>query len=340
MFKLLFSKIYIAVVLIFTAVVIGVIGYAYLENMSVLDALYMTIITLSTVGFGEVKELSRKGEIFTIILIVTNIGIFTYALTSISSYLLNGEFRERLNKLRLNNTIEKLKNHVIVCGYGRNGQQVCSELKSYNIPFVVIENNEKLLDKLNDAQILHIDGDATDDLNLVLAGIQHAKSLVSALPTDADNVFVVLTAKRMNPNLKIISRATVVTSEQKLKSAGADNVVMPEKIGGSHMASLIIKPDILEFIDIVTGRGAESTSVEEIGFENLKSQYKNKTIEELNFRKNSGANIIGFKKPSGEYIINPAPEMIIEPGSKLIVLATPRQLQSVKSIFLSSPEFT
>lgn len=332
--KTFFSRIYIAITLIFMVIVFGTAGYMLVENLSFLDSLYMTIITMSTVGFKEVRAFSEGGRIFTIILITTNLGIFTYSITTLSAYFLDGEFRKLYKSLKVKNKISKLKDHVIICGYGRNGHQACRDMESHNIPYVVIENSEKVISELREKNILTINGDATVDQKLLEAGVYHARALITTLPTDADNVFVVLTARKINTGMKIISRATDESSKQKLRIAGADNVIMPEKIGGSHMASLVIKPNILEFEDIISGQGGPSVSFEELGFEMLSKRYRDKSIKDLDIRNLTGANIIGYKKPDGNYVINPPADIIIEPDSKIIVLGTSGQIQKLRQIFL------
>jgi len=334
MFKEFGSRVYTALTLVTIAVITGIVGYMLIEGMSFLEAFYMTIITISTVGFGEVRTLSDEGKLFTIFLIAGNIGIFTYSITTISAYLFDGELRKIYKRIKVKNDISKLSNHVIICGYGRNGKQAANELESHKIPYVIIENKETTTKELIEAGILVIHGDATEDENLVSANIDTARALISCLPTDADNVFVVLTARRMNSKLQIISRATMDSSEQKLHTAGADNVIMPEKIGGAHMASLVSKPDIMEFIDIITGQGDTSIAVEEIAYDSLDKKYKNKTIRELDVRNKTGANIIGYKKPNGQYIINPDADMIINEKCKIIALGNIEEIESLRRIYM------
>jgi voltage-gated potassium channel len=226
--------------------------------------------------------------------------------------------------------IQKLENHIIVCGYGRNGMQACQQLGSQNEKFVAIERNQQIIASMRDEGVLFIEGDATEDEVLMAAGILKAKALISALPDDAANVFVVLTARGINPKLKIISRASEEGAELKLKRAGADNVIMPDKIGGTHMASLVVKPDVLEFLDYITER--VNIKLEEILFSKLPEAMKNKSIRELEVRNKTGANIIGIKTSKGDYMINPSPEIIMEPGAKLFVLGTQEQVSKFKEI--------
>ena len=293
----------------------------------------MTVITVATVGYREVKELDAAGKIFTSFLIIFSIGTFAYAISVITRYVIEGEFQIYFKTYRVNQEILKLKDHVIVCGYGRNGKQACEQLRAGNVQFVVIESNEHLIDKMRlENGLLYVIGDATKDEILLQARLEHARALISALPDDAANVFVALTARDKNSNLKIISRASDDSSEHKLKRAGADNVIMPDKIGGTHMAALVTKPDVLEFIDHITGH--IDIRLEEIKLSSLPAEMRNKSMRELEIRNRTGANIIGFKNADGEYVINPSPDTIMIPTAKLFVLGTETQVQKFKSEFL------
>ncbi len=326
-----FKKLYIAIFLIFIVVAIGVAGFCFIEDYSLLDSFFMTVITIATVGYEEVHRLDDAGKIFTSFLIIFSIGTFAYAISVITRYVIEGEFQTYFRHYQVNKEIQKLKGHVIVCGYGRNGRQACEQLRSGNEKFVAVENDPSIIEFLRqEGDILFIEGDATHDDILAEAGLEHAKALITALPDDASNVFVVLTARDKNPKLKIISRASDDTSEHKLKRAGADNVIMPDKIGGTHMAALVTKPDVLEFIDHITGR--INIRLEEILFSSLPETMRNKSIRELEIRNKTGANIIGFKTAGGEYVINPPPDTVMMPDAKLFVLGTQEQVSRFKEI--------
>lgn len=314
---------------------IGIIGYMIIEGYSFVDAFYMTVITIATVGFEEVHPLDVGGKIFTAFLIITSFGIFAYAVTAISRYVIDGEINQYFRGYRMTTAINKLHDHVVVCGYGRNGKQATKELRANGHSFVVIEKNPELLAKLREKDILHIEGDATQDNILMQSNLENARALITTLPDDADNVFIVLTARSINTRMVIISRASDDNSDKKLKVAGANNVIMPDKIGGAHMASLVMKPDVIEFIDYITGQGGMSINLGEITFDRLPVDLKNKTIRDLEIRNRSGANIIGFKTAEGEYIINPPPDTIIIPHAKLFVLGTSDQMQKLKDILSS-----
>ncbi|MBL0032639.1 MAG: potassium channel protein [Bacteroidetes bacterium] len=303
----------------------------WIEDYNFIDAVFMTIITIATVGYREVKELNTGGKIFTSFLIIYSISTFAYAISVITRYVIEGEFQTYFRHYQVNKEIQKLKNHIIVCGYGRNGKQACDQLRSEGVRFVAIESNPQIIAAMQEEQdLLFIEGDATKDEVLLEAGLENAKALITALPSDAANVFVVLTARDKSPKLKIISRASDDASEHKLKRAGADNVIMPDKIGGTHMAALITKPDVLEFIDHITG--TINIRLEEILFKSLPDSMQNKSIRELEIRNKTGANIIGFKSASGDYIINPSPDTVMMQDAKLFVLGTQEQVSKFKEI--------
>jgi voltage-gated potassium channel len=328
-----FSKIYIPVSILLLITFIGTSGYMIIENYNLLNAFYMTIITMATVGFSEVHPLSDNGKMFTAFLICTSFGTFAYTVTNITSYIVNGEYSEFFKLRRLNNELEKLENHVIICGYGRNGKQSARVLRSHGQLFVVIEQKEEPMQAMVEKYPhLVLQGDATQDEILIQAGIQKARSLITTLPVDADNLFIVLSARSLNPKLNIISRASDDNSDKKLKTAGADHVIMPDMVGGAHMASLVMKPDVVEFMDYITGVSVD-INLEEITFDKLPEALQNKTISELDIRNKSGANIIGFKTAEGNYVINPAPETKLIPNAKLFVLGTGEQIKKLKEIF-------
>ena len=314
-------------------VIVGTIGYVIIDGYSLFDAFYMTIITVATVGYGEVAPLSTAGKLFTVFLIITSFGTFAYAVSSITRFVMDGEFNQLYKNKKLNAAIEKLTGHVIICGFGRNGRQAAHVLKKHARRFVVVENSaavtETITHKFSD---LVINGDSTKDETLIKAGILKAKALITTLPIDADNLFIVLTAKHLNPDLIIISRASDDNSDTKLKIAGATNVIMPDRVGGAHMASLVMKPDVMEFIDFITAEGGDNINLEEIDFNTLSDGLHNKTLKDLEIRNKSGANIIGFKTAMGEYIVNPSADTKIIPQSKIFVLGTPEQIRKLKEI--------
>jgi voltage-gated potassium channel len=328
-----YYRFYAPLLILLSLWVIGTIGYVFIEDYSWFDAFYMTIITVATVGYQEVHPLSVEGKLFTAFLIITSFGTFAYAVSSITKFVIDGEFNEFFKNRKLNATIDKISDHVIICGYGRNGRQAAQVLKKHHKRFVVIENSATLTATLNHKfSELVITGDSTQDEVLIKAGILRAKAIITTLPVDADNLFIVLSARNLNKNLTIISRASEDNSDTKLKIAGANNVIMPDRVGGAHMASLVMKPDVMEFIDHITAEGGDNISLEEISFERIPDELKNKTLKDLEIRNRSGANIIGYKTATGEYIVNPSADTRIIPASKLFVLGTPEQIAALKII--------
>ena len=313
-------------------VLVGILGYMVIERASFLDALFMTTISITTVGYGEVIPLSEPGKWFTIFMLITSWGTFAFAITRITEFVVSGEINHYFKTRRLMKDIASLRNHVIICGYGRNGHQAAEILRVHEVPFVVIEQNEILVNKFisEGEKILHLEGDGTDDDMLRLAGVERAKALITTLPVDAQNVFIILSARALNPKLKIISRASEASSVAKMKKAGADNVIMPDRIGGTHMATLVSKPEVVEFIDIISGEQGQSIYVESVAYEALPDFLKGKSIGEIENWERTGINCIGIKEPDGKFRINPSDDTIVVPGTKVIVLGTKQQIEKMK----------
>ena len=328
-----YSRFLLPLYLLIGITVMGTVGYQLICGYSLIDAFYMTIITVATVGFQEVHPLDMYGKIFTALLVMISFGIFAYAVTSVTRFVFDGEFNKIVKSRKLNETIQKLDHHVIICGYGRNGRQAAQVLKKHKQRFVVIEKSAELTNNMNHQyNDLVMNADATLDDVLLKAGILLAKALITTLPVDADNLFIVLTARNLNPNLTIISRASEDNSDTKLKIAGANNVIMPDRVGGAHMASLVMKPDVVEFIDHLVGQEGDSVNMEEISFQNIPERLRHKTLRDLEIRNKSGANIIGFKTAAGEYIINPDADTKIIPDAKIFVLGNAEQIIKLKEI--------
>lgn len=327
------SKIDKIALLVILIIAIGIVGYMGLSGYNFVDALYMTVITVTTVGFGELQPFSPEEKIFTIFLILTSIIIFGYAVSAFSEYLVSGKLFEHFKHRRVEKKIGHLKGHTIVCGYGRNGKQAILKLSNYNRKFVVVERSKEKIEALDVAGILNIEGDATLDETLQRAGIENAAFLITALPSDADNLFVVLTASQLNKNCVIISRASNESSYKKLKFAGANNVIMPDKLGGDHMASLVTTPDVIEFVDRLTIEGETTANLEEVAVNDLPEKYLNKTILDLDIRRKTGCTVIGFKNPDKNYIINPEADIKLVADSQLIILGRPEQIIKLRKVF-------
>ncbi len=321
------TKIQTAVFLLITVLTIGIGGYRLISGYSWIDAVYMTVITMATVGFGEVVPLDDASKIFTIFLILASIMIVGFAISVITEHILSKNNIEELKIKKMQKKIDSFTNHVVVCGYGRNGKQVVQKLLAYKRVFVVIEKNKDMEDRLKADDIPFIIGNANEDEILLQAGIDRASTFITALPNDADNLFVVLSTRQINKKINIISRASLESSYNKLKFAGANNVILPHKLGGDHMASLVVVPGLMEFIDNLSIVGKSNINIEEVAFEKLNSKSKVKTIKDLDLRKKTGCTIIGYKDENGVYIVNPEEDLALAPNSKIIVLGRPEQIE-------------
>jgi voltage-gated potassium channel len=248
---------------------------------------------------------------------------------------IDGELQQYLYQYRVVRNIAKLENHTIICGYGRNGRQAVKTLLDYNETVVVVEKNPEMIARIQDEEkFLYFEGDASLDKTLLDAGLKNAKALITTLPNDADNLFVTLSARVLNPKIKIISRASEENSDSKLRHAGVSNVIMPDKVGGAHMAQLVVKPDVVEFMDLLTGQAMTKVHLEEIDSNELPREFLDRTIASLDIRKRFGANIIGFKSNTGDYQFNPPADAILECNTKLFVLGDHEQIAEMKT-FLS-----
>ncbi|OEJ98966.1 potassium transporter TrkA [Flavivirga aquatica] len=325
------TKIYTALFLLVVILLIGVSGYKIISDYSWVDALYMTVITMTTVGFGEVVPLDNQSKIFTIFLILASVVIVGYALSIITEYILSKNDVEELIHKKMQKKIDNFKKHVIICGYGRNGKQAARKLLTHNRPFVVVEKNKELEENLRFDGVQYVIGNANEDETLIQAGVDRASCLISALPNDADNLFVVLSTRQINKTINIISRASLESSYDKLKFAGANNVILPDKIGGDHMASLVVVPGLMEFIDNLSIVGKSNINIEEVAVKKLYNTNEVRTIKDLDLRKKTGCTVIGYKDEKGEYVVNPEAELELEPDSKIIVLGRPEQINALNS---------
>lgn len=331
--RLFRSRIYTALVLLLVLLLIGVFGYRMISSYSWIDALYMTVITMATVGFGEVVPLDDQSKLFTIFLILTSVIVVGYALTIITEYILSKNNTEELKHKKMQKKIDCFKNHVIVCGYGRNGKQSVRKLAAYGKEFVVIDKNKELEERLQLDGVPYVIGNANEDEVLEQAGVDRASNFISALPNDADNLFVVLSARQINKSMNIISRASQESSYKKLKFAGANNVILPDKIGGDHMASLVVVPGLMEFVDNLSIVGKSNVNIEEVAVEKLLKVKEDTTMRDLDLRKKTGCSIIGYKNEEGEYTVNPEVDMLMRVNSKIIVLGRPEQVKKLKTVY-------
>jgi voltage-gated potassium channel len=321
-------RLILALSLIGFVVSFGTIGYIVIEGWSFLDSLYMTVTTLTTVGYKEVKELSSVGRWFTIILIIGGVGTMLYALSTGAKFIIEGEIQELVGRRRLEKKIKELKDHYIICGYGRMGRIIARELKSERVKFIVIEKNPIVHEK---EEAFVIIGDATEDELLKEVGIERAKGLMSVLPTDAENLYVVLSAKGLNPNLFIVARAGEEGSEQKLIRAGADRVISPYHIGGLRIAHTVLKPAVVDFIELATKSGNIDLQMEEIPIPES-SGITGLSLDQCGIGRELGVIIVAIKKPTGEMKFNPTFRTLIEPGDTLIALGEVSKLKELEEM--------
>ncbi len=326
---------YLTMGLLISVILIGSTGYSLL-GFTLSEAFYQTIITIATVGFEEVHQLDNRGMWFTSFLVIFSVGIFAYAVSTLIRFVVEGVFRNSYKDSKVKRKINGLSNHVVICGYGRNGKQASLELLEHNETTVIIEKNTELVQGMrNSNDLLYVEGDATDDDTLISAGIENAKALITTLPEDADNLFVVLTAREINPALTIISRASAENSDVKLKRAGATNVIMPDRIGGTRMAKLVAQPDIVEFVDFMLLQGMDSVVLEEISCKDLSNCFAGKSINQLDVMNKSGAKIIGLKREDNSYLINPDQKTTLLSSDKLFALGTKNQIDQLMETIVS-----
>ena len=318
--RLLLSAALIALIVSF-----GTAGYMAVEGWDFIDSLYMTVITLTTVGFKEVHDLSFSGRIFTIVLLIGGVGTVFYTLGIGAKFIVEGELQEIFGRQRLEKKLKDLKDHYIVCGYGRMGKIIARELKHEKLKFAVIEKNDFLMDPDEKEEILVIKGDATRDELLKQVGIERAKCLISVLPTDAENLYVVLSARGLKPDLLIVARAGEEGSEQKLLRAGADRVVSPYHIGGLRMAHTVLKPAVVDFIEFATKSGNIDLQIQEVAIQQG-SDLINNTLDQCGIGRDLGIIIVAIKTQGGEMKFNPTFRTTIVAGDTLIAVGETSKL--------------
>jgi voltage-gated potassium channel len=307
--------------------VVGVSGYRVLEGMNFIDALYMTITTITTVGFGEVQPLSPVGRLFTIGLIIGGVSIAAYALGSAAQFVVSGDWQTYLQERRRRYMLEQLKDHIIVCGYGRVGKSVVHQLCAEKLQFVVIETNAELLLHLHELGHLALHGNAADEALLKAAGIDRACGLVACAGTDAENVYIVLTARGLRPDLNIVARASYEESETKLLRAGANRVMLPSNIAGRRMVTMLMRPEVADYLDVISHASDLELLVEQITI-SATSILAHKTLAEAELGPRWGITVLACATP-GRMNLRPGADTLIEPGTRLIVLGTRDQLQEL-----------
>jgi voltage-gated potassium channel len=327
------NKLLLALAAILCIYLVGTAGYMAIEGWALIDAVYMTVITLTTVGFKEVHALSPGGKLFTVVLILGGVATVTLTLTIGSQVLLAGQLQNVLGRRKLEKEIKKVKDHYIICGYGRMGKIICREFQSKPVPFVVIEKEMEHFRSIP-ADILAVRGNATEESVLSEAGIERAKGLVCVASSDADNVYITLTAVGLRPDLYIVARAGESGSEKKLLRAGASKVVSPYTIGGTGIANAILRPAVVDFIELVTKREHLELQMEEV-FVGVSSSLGGKTILETGLRQKLGIIVVAVKKKDGQMEFNPSPDTAVESGDRLIVLGDGEGLARLADLALA-----
>lgn len=316
------------IVLLFS---LGTAGYMLLEGWEAADAFYMTVISISTVGFGEVAPLSDKGRLFTIALILLGVGTVTYGFGTLVEYVINARMGIQVRRRRVMRTINKYHNHIIVCGYGRVGQSTVQTLRESKRQIVIIEQSEEIASPLLNEGVMVIIGDATRDEALLQAGIERAAGLIVTTGEDSINLFIVLSARTLNGNLYIVTRSVEAENERKMRRAGANRVVSPYQIGGRHMANIVIRPHVTDFFDVVTLDGGLEIWVEELII-SPDSLLIGKTVGEANIRKETGVSVIALLRSSEKGAFIPRASTVFQEGDELIVLGTREQLLSLEKM--------
>jgi len=311
---------------------IGTAGYMIIEGWDLIDSIYMTIITITTVGFSEIHQMSKSGRIFTIGLVFAGVGFFLYVAGSLVQFMVEGQIREILGRRILNKKIEHLKNHYIVCGYGRIGKVLCKHLDAHPaINLVVVEKDPEMIPGMESNHMLYVSGDASEEENLIKAGIKQAKALIAALATDIDNVYLVLTAKQLNPNIFIVARASDKKSKSKLLAAGANRVESPYDVGAVSMAYRVLRPSVTSFLDIVFAYNRKDIQMDEIPV-SPSSSLVDIMLKDSGIRQKFNLIIIAIKKTDGEMLFNPSFETVIRAGDTVIAMGKGESLIALEKV--------
>ena len=325
------TNLIVVVLLAICLVASGTVGYMVIEDWTILDSVYMTMITLSTIGYGEVNPVSQPGRIFTLILIVLGVGFFLYVIGNVVQFLVEGRIRLVLGRHKLDKQISQLNNHYIVCGYGRMGRAFCRYLIQRGLKFVVIEKNADRIPIMNTDHILYVAGEATIEENLLKAGVKRASNLIATLGTDADNVFLVLLAKGLNPALYVVARASQNASKKPLDTAGADVVVSPFDIGARRMAHAILRPNVIRFLEFAFADEGTDIHIEELPVA-ASSKLVDVTLQDSGIRQKYNLLILSIIKKDGEMLFNPSADTTIGDGQKIIAVGSIDSLRELELV--------
>ena len=312
-------------------VVLGTFGYHILMDWGLLDSLYMTVITLGTVGYREVGELDPTGQVFTISLIVFGVTIVFWAAASLVEVVVGEQVWHALQRKRMQKHMLKLRDHFIICGFGRMGQQIVKDLQREGVPHAVIEKNPEQLPELVAQDIPFVEGNASDDRALKTAGIERARGLITVAPSDEDNVFITLSARALNPQLFIVARSIQEENEDKLKTAGADRVMSPYVLGGRRMTTAALRPNVLDFLELAVHTAGAQVMIEELAI-HPGSTLAGKTIEESSLRSKAGVMVVAVSKASKKMVANPPSNEMLNEGDVLIVLGVPEELDRAQEL--------
>jgi voltage-gated potassium channel len=334
-----FKRLLPATVILIGVILVGIIGYHFMEKWTLLESIYMVITTLFTVGFQEVRPLSSGGKIFTMFIIVAGVGSAIYLAGQAVEIIVEGEMTGYRKRKRMDKKISQMKEHYIICGFGRVGHQVALVFENSNIPFVVIDSKKETLDELEGKNIPIIIGDATSDSILLEAGIRSANGLIACSDSDVANVYVTLSSRCLNPRLNIVARAGVKDTEKKLIMAGADRVISPYFISGVRMAALAIRPVASDFLDLVTHGGQVDFNLYEVAIPET-SPLVNKTVGEAEVRSTSGTLILAIRKKDNSFDLQPTPTSLIEKDDVLVVIGTQEQFDALERMVHSAPAAT
>ena len=323
------KKIFIGLGVLLTLVIGATIGYILILDLSFIDGLYMTIITISTVGYREVTAMTAQGKLFSILVIVISLGLVGYLLSEIFKFFSEGNINETWRKNKMKKEIAKMNQHIIVCGAGETGLHVIKQLIRKEVEFVVIENDEEVIEKLKELNVKYIDDDATSEEVLTEAGVKVAKGLITCLAKDADNVFVVLTARELNKSLHIVARAHEERSDKKLRRAGADNTVSPDEIGGKKMASMMINPHVQYFVDNIIDTKNVSIDMEEVSI-NEESELIGKKLRDAKISEKAGLIVLAIRRDNDQFIFNPKADEVLTLDDKMLVVGSKEQIKILR----------